>query len=423
MLLSPLELLRVLVQRLEVEKLSRKSAQAIPYSWSTLPLDAEEEYVVGLPSCTCTWLQRYSGCCGLLLVHREQEQCGACGCAIEHVAWSTGYIKRLATVGRRLEPSRDLVDHTQRSRRPLVLHQSLHVRIGRDVVTTKYTPIMNELVATNSINVARVLVVASNVELKVWTPVGSKLVVWSDGVDEMPARADLDTRYMVERYVSTTPREPVIFSIAGRGTRFEIAPLDATSAMVLYELTTVTAADTTHIEPTGLVELYPEVRRVPGAMRSPTTTGGGPTASIAALVSAPIVPNTSILMHSSSSFVQPHRLRIRYTREHLLVSIENDPVLVFFNKRARVLHVYTGTNVYRLAVFLDKHKGQMDCYCMRVVTHSEMDDNERVTLEQMTARYGPLCPVVPIETLFLIHAQQEPDSWYEWTSVPMIDDT
>ncbi len=388
-MLSPLESIAILTRRLEatssegVPVVGRKSAQVIPFAWSTLPTH-DMDYVVGIPWCTCPWLDAIPQFCGLFLFHREQVACPTCGRDIVHVVESVPYIVRLAKVAVRLEPSRDLVSYTRRSRCAISVPVPVQICIGRPAVVRKivFDPLTKLERSVPGMSIARVIIIVSNVRLTVPRRAD---VIYSDGIHFNGT----------DTYTCTTPTEPVIFSIAGAGAMLTLTPLH-NRPMFMYEVTTVTEVDTTTIQPPGII-LYPEIRRLPDGIPAKTLTMG------------------HALMHSSHSFIQPHRLAIRVEKRTLLFSIEKDPVLVFFDRAKALLHVYTGTLIYVLRVFLNRTSGRPECYCMREI----MLDNAHVTLNQLTESYGPYVPAVPIETLLLIHADRNDVPDYKWTSVPM----
>src|SRR5688572_11760292 len=153
-------------------------------------------------------------------------------------------------------------------------------------------------------NVARIIIVASDIELSIWTPARWKnqsMVVYSDGTEPfgMP-RADIDPKYELTKYVCTGPvHSPVIFSIAGTGTWINIVPMHTDAC--LYELTTITGTGTS-IEPN--VPLFPEIRRPPDYVR-PTPPAAPVQLTSSTAVAAPVVAAPSFL-HMSHGFTQSH---------------------------------------------------------------------------------------------------------------------
>lgn len=394
-MLSPVECLAIITRRLEatnndgVPVVGRKSAQVIPFGWSTLSAH-DTDYVVGIPVCSCPWLDTMSQFCGLFLFHREQTSCPTCAQLIHHVLESVPYIVRLGKVALRLEPIRDLVAYTRRSRRVVSTTEAVQICIGKQAsvyktVFDKYTKQEQHVL---SMVIARVIIVVSNVCLTVRSPRRAD-VIYSDGIDYNGT----------DTYTCTTSTEPVIFSIAGAGTVLHLVPLHGTP-MLIYEVTAVAEVGTTLIRPAGIV-LYPEVRSLPKPVPCITATPA-------------LTPS---LLHSSHSFIQPHRLRIRIEKRALVITIEHDPVLVFFNRAKALLHVYTGTSVYVLRVFLNRTAWRPECYCMRETGH--VIDNAHVTLNHMIQRYGALVSTLPIETLLFIHGDRETVPDFQWTSIPM----
>lgn len=392
-MLSPIEILAILTRRLEatnsegVPVVGRKSAQVIPFAWNTLPTH-DMDYVVGIPQCTCPWLDDMTPFCGLSLFHRERTACPTCAQPIVHVPESVPYIVRLAKVSVRLEPSRDFVAYTRRSRRVVSVPEPVQIRIGDPVsiYKTTFDKFTMREQQTVSMVIARVIIITSNVRLTLRSPRRAD-VIYSDGIHYNGT----------DTYTCTTPSDPVIFSIAGAGALITLTPLH-NKPMLIYEVTTITAADTTSIQPHG-IELYPEARRLSKALPVKTLT---------------VSPS---LMHSSHSFIQPHRLSIRIEKRALVFTIEHDPVLVFFNRAKNLLHVYTGTSVYALRVFLNRSTWRPECYCMRESIHES--DNDHITLDQLTQSYGALVSTLPIETLLLIHADRNAIPDFKWNSVPM----
>jgi hypothetical protein len=193
----------------------------------------------------------------------------------------------------------------------------------------------------------------------------------------------------------------VIFSIAGAGAVVTLDPVFP-GPMIIYEWTTITGDGTTS-QP--VMDLFPEIRRL---------------VAMTPRFEAPVERHVSpaSLMHSSHSFVQAHRLRMRITDKALTITIDGDPVLVLFNATKRTLYVYTGTTAYRLAVFLDRPTGQLGCYCMRQTAHMEDTPPDHVTLAQLTTHYGTLCSNLTIEILPLILTKRDTQG-FVWASVDL----
>src|SRR6185503_6462731 len=209
--------------------------------------------------------------------------------------------------------------------------------------------------------------------------------------------------------------EPVIFSIAGAGAVIDLIPLHPQHNMIVYELTSITGEGTTIHSPQMAIELYRESHRL--AEMTPTFSSS-PSFSHTNTDLA----SSSSLMHSSNSFIQSHRLCIQRDSKtnELTIFIENDPVLVFFSHKKNMLHVYTGTNIFRLSVFLDRSSGRLECYSLRDTTHMDTyGTSEQVSLDQLTKLYGSLCSSLPIETLLLIQAGRDNSPWFEWQIVPI----
>jgi hypothetical protein len=311
-----------------------------------------------------------------------------------------------------MNPLQDLVKYTQRSRRVVTVNQSIQIQIGRelcivqgiteiDKITfkTTYTP-------KPEMYIARIIIIASDVRLNIKS--SSKRtpdVIYSDGVTFATKIGSLVS------YVSTTRGEPVIFSIAGAGAVIDLIPLYPQQTMTLYELTTITGEGTTiHSPSRESIELHREIYRLvemtPAFSSSPQMT----------------LMASASLVHSSSSFVQNHRLRMQrdaLTNE-LSVFIDNDPVLAFFSHNKYMVHVYTGTNIYRLGIFLDRSSGKLECYSLRDTTHIDaVANSELMTLDQLTKLYGSLCPTLPIETLLLIQFPRNDSPLFEWQLVPI----
>lgn len=419
MSLSPLHILEVLTRRLEVTNISRKSAQVIPFVWSTIKIYDDDSifYVIGLPSCSCPWLQKLPQFCGLFLVHRTQRECPECGSPIEHLPKTIPYIKRLVKVAVSMTPLQDLVKYIQRSRRVITTNQPIRIQIGRELCILQYTTKIDQETFEATITpkpkmyIARIIIIASNVRLTVRSASSLKRtpdVIYSDGVTLTPTLPDSR-----ESYVSITRDEPVIFSIAGSGAVIDLVPLyPQENNMILYELTTITGEGTTtiHSPPHEPIELFREIYRL---VEMTPAFSSSPQMTLMASVS---------LIHSSSSFVQNHRLRMQRDRvsNELSIFIDNDPVLAFFSRTKNMLHVYTGTNIYRLAIFLNRSNGRLECYSQRDTTHMDaLANSEHITLDQLTNLYGTLYPLLPIETLLLIQSPRDRSPSFEWQIVPI----
>jgi len=258
---------------------------------------------------------------------------------------------------------------------------------------------------------ARIILVVSNVRLAIWSPHPSSPadVIWSDGVKPCGFLPGPDRRHPLDTYESKTVQEPVIFSIAGTGAVAKLEPWSPLHSMIIYEWTVITGPGTT-IHPITM-DLYPEIRRLVDF-----------TPSFDRPVAATVL--SKAFMHSSHSFIQQHRLVVRTREGRLDVTIEDDPVLLFANATKTRVYVYTGTTAYRLAVFVNRRTGHLDCYCMRQTLHvDEHDGNmDHVTLSRLIACYGPLCPVLPIETLLFILMEWDSTTGFQWASVPLMSE-
>lgn len=397
---DPLSLLDILTRRLDATSISSKSAQVIPYAWSTGYDHVAAEHDIGQVSCDCPWRDRLTQFCGLYLVHQNQDQCPSCGQKIVHVQGTLPLVDRLMQVARRLSPRGELVDHTQRSRASVqCLRQALQIQMGSNLKLMmghkKQVPVDDNhprgiAIVYEQSPFSRVVIIASDVRLEVWSPKISSPanVVYSDGIEPLPGYG---RGYSVSyKSLPEAANTPVIFSISGQGTRLLLEPLDKTIGMVLYELT-VTTGEGTIVEPPGLVHMYPELRRLQGHVPSALHT----------LVSVTDSPSQA-LMHSSNNWIQAHDLVIwrANQKDHLIVTLAGDAVLTFFDQEKRLLRVYTGNNVYRLVVLFNKCTGAVTWYSMRETI--AIDDYHQVSLSQLVGLYGRHCLTIAIETLLLI---------------------
>jgi hypothetical protein len=400
-------LLTLLTAQLDVlPRISRKSAQTIPYAWSTWPEAKPLEHMIGTLACApdCPWPKKLTRFCGMSLVHQNQEACPRCGAPVRHVPETLPLVDRLMRVTRSLDPRGELVPFTQRSRAVVELDAGLTIQVGQEIHLLMGRRVGDETVSEPH-DLARIILILGNAVVQVHSPRRTPVnVVWSNGV--VVQRDDARVRQFASE--AQLGIEPVIFSTSGPRAIITVSRHDPNLPLILYEIVTITGPGTTLTPP---IELFPELRRLEDHELPP------PPPSLQSLVMAQQGPRASPgLMHSSNSFKQHHGLILYPMGEaRFVLTLARDPVLVFF--RERTLWAYTGTNVYRLVTRISRRAGALLCHSLR---EPALDSHHTVTLAELVTMYGVLQPWVTIEMLLLIQLKRgAPLVGFGWQCVPI----